>query len=364
MRSRAPPTARPARRTNGSGGRRSRQDGAADRVRRCAPPVVRRAWHRHRQFGTADPPPASRSRGWPDGGLGSSDTGVREGPGRLFPSSTALLRRPAARRPERSLAPEIVIADVRRALRGRPPRDRPDRDQHRDVRRRLVRARGSRHPPPRRPDPGRSGPASPRRDGGRADRRLSGRSSRNTSTTSCSRVLGRRRAADDAPPPPAAPVRRRRRAPPDGPAVSGRGLRGGRDAGPRTAIPGVAIHGDVIVWLPDRGRGGCWQRSLHVFIRSIDFAGVPLRSGTPPGPGTAATRMAGHVEEPSKKVRAAELLAVAAEARASTGGAGTAWGPRPRSCSEKRLRRRAMGRPCVRPHARVSGGEKDPDGAA
>ena len=33
-------------------------------------------------------------------------------------------------------------------------------------------------------------------------------------------------------------------------------------------------------------------------------------------PGTPATRMAGHVDEPTKKARAAELLAIAAEARA------------------------------------------------
>jgi threonylcarbamoyladenosine tRNA methylthiotransferase MtaB len=82
----------------------------------------------------------------------------------------------------------------------------------------------------------------------------------------------------------------------------------------RSAIPGVAIHGDVIVGFPTEDEAA-WRRSIH-FIRSIGFAGIhAFRYSARPG--TAAVRMAGSVDEPTKKARAAELLAHAAEARAS-----------------------------------------------
>jgi threonylcarbamoyladenosine tRNA methylthiotransferase MtaB len=81
----------------------------------------------------------------------------------------------------------------------------------------------------------------------------------------------------------------------------------------RDAVPGVAIHGDVIVGFPTEG-DAAWERSL-AFIRSIDFAGLHVFRYSA-RPGTAAIRMAGHVDEPTKKRRAAALLAVAADARA------------------------------------------------
>jgi threonylcarbamoyladenosine tRNA methylthiotransferase MtaB len=81
----------------------------------------------------------------------------------------------------------------------------------------------------------------------------------------------------------------------------------------RDAVPGVAIHGDVIVGFPTEDEAA-WERSL-AFIRSIDFAGLHVFRYSA-RPGTAAIRMAGHVDEPTKKRRAAELLAVAADARA------------------------------------------------
>jgi len=82
----------------------------------------------------------------------------------------------------------------------------------------------------------------------------------------------------------------------------------------RSAIPGVAIHGDVIVGFPTEDEAA-WRRSIG-FIRSIGFAGIhAFRYSARPG--TAAVRMAGSVDEPMKKSRAAELLALAAEARAS-----------------------------------------------
>jgi tRNA A37 methylthiotransferase MiaB len=80
----------------------------------------------------------------------------------------------------------------------------------------------------------------------------------------------------------------------------------------RAAIRGVAIHGDVIVGAPTED-DAAWQRSL-AFIRSVGFAGIhSFRYSARPG--TAATRMAGQVDEATKKARAATLLAVAADAR-------------------------------------------------
>jgi threonylcarbamoyladenosine tRNA methylthiotransferase MtaB len=81
----------------------------------------------------------------------------------------------------------------------------------------------------------------------------------------------------------------------------------------RKAIPGVAIHGDVIVGFPTED-DSAWQQTL-AFIRSIDFAGLHVFRYSA-RPGTPAIRMSGQVDEPTKKRRAAELLAVAADARA------------------------------------------------
>jgi threonylcarbamoyladenosine tRNA methylthiotransferase MtaB len=81
----------------------------------------------------------------------------------------------------------------------------------------------------------------------------------------------------------------------------------------RAAIPAVAIHCDVIVGFPTED-DAAWRRSLD-FIRSVDFAGIHVFRYSA-RPGTAAVRMAGAVDEPTKKTRAAELLALAAAARA------------------------------------------------
>ena len=80
----------------------------------------------------------------------------------------------------------------------------------------------------------------------------------------------------------------------------------------REAIPGVAVHGDVIVGFPTED-DAAWERSLS-FIDSIDFAGIHVFRYSA-RPGTAATRMTGQVDEPTKKARAATLLAAAADAR-------------------------------------------------
>ena len=81
----------------------------------------------------------------------------------------------------------------------------------------------------------------------------------------------------------------------------------------RAALPGVAVHADAIVGFPTED-DSAFARSLD-FIRSLDLAGLHVFRYSA-RPGTAATRMAGQVDEPTKKRRAAKLLAVAAAARA------------------------------------------------
>jgi threonylcarbamoyladenosine tRNA methylthiotransferase MtaB len=81
----------------------------------------------------------------------------------------------------------------------------------------------------------------------------------------------------------------------------------------RSAVAGVAIHGDIIVGFPTED-DAAWQRSL-AFIRSIDFAGVHVFRYSA-RPGTPAVRMTGQVDERVRKARATELLALAATSRA------------------------------------------------
>jgi threonylcarbamoyladenosine tRNA methylthiotransferase MtaB len=82
----------------------------------------------------------------------------------------------------------------------------------------------------------------------------------------------------------------------------------------RDAIPGVAVHADAIVGFPTED-DAAFEQSV-AFIRSLGLAGLHVFRYSP-RPGTAAVRMRGQVDEPTKKRRAAELLAIAAEARAS-----------------------------------------------
>ena len=82
----------------------------------------------------------------------------------------------------------------------------------------------------------------------------------------------------------------------------------------RGAIPGVAIHADVIAGFPTEDDDAFARSSA--FIGSLDPAGLHVFRYSA-RPGTPATRMAGQVDEPTKKARAAELLAMAAQARAS-----------------------------------------------
>ena len=73
------------------------------------------------------------------------------------------------------------------------------------------------------------------------------------------------------------------------------------------------MHADAIVGFPTED-DAAWDRSV-AFIRSLDLAGLHVFRYSP-RPGTAATRMTGQVDEPTKKRRSAELLALAADARA------------------------------------------------
>jgi threonylcarbamoyladenosine tRNA methylthiotransferase MtaB len=82
----------------------------------------------------------------------------------------------------------------------------------------------------------------------------------------------------------------------------------------REAIPEAAVHADVITGFPTED-DAAWTRSM-TFIRSLGLAGIHVFRYSQ-RPGTAAVRMRGHVDEAVKKRRAAELLAHAAEARAA-----------------------------------------------
>ncbi|HEY5435023.1 MAG TPA: tRNA (N(6)-L-threonylcarbamoyladenosine(37)-C(2))-methylthiotransferase MtaB [Candidatus Limnocylindrales bacterium] len=81
----------------------------------------------------------------------------------------------------------------------------------------------------------------------------------------------------------------------------------------RAAIPGVAVHADVIAGFPTED-DQAFARSI-AFIRELDPARLHVFRYSA-RPGTPATRMTGQVDERTKKVRAGELLAVAADARA------------------------------------------------
>jgi threonylcarbamoyladenosine tRNA methylthiotransferase MtaB len=82
----------------------------------------------------------------------------------------------------------------------------------------------------------------------------------------------------------------------------------------RAAIPGVAIHADVIAGFPAED-DAAFERSV-AFIRDLDPAGLHVFRYSA-RPGTPATRMLGQVDERTKKARAAELLAVGAASRAA-----------------------------------------------
>ncbi|MEW6225656.1 MAG: tRNA (N(6)-L-threonylcarbamoyladenosine(37)-C(2))-methylthiotransferase MtaB [Chloroflexota bacterium] len=87
----------------------------------------------------------------------------------------------------------------------------------------------------------------------------------------------------------------------------------------RAAIPGVAVHADVIAGFPTED-GAAFARTVAL-VRELHLAGLHVFRYSA-RPGTPATRMAGQVDERTKKARAGELLAVGADARAAWARAG------------------------------------------
>jgi threonylcarbamoyladenosine tRNA methylthiotransferase MtaB len=81
----------------------------------------------------------------------------------------------------------------------------------------------------------------------------------------------------------------------------------------RRAIPGVAVHADVIVGFPGED-DAAWARTMAC-LRSLDLAGIHVFRYSA-RPGTPAARMVGQVDGRTKKRRSAEALAIAADARA------------------------------------------------
>jgi threonylcarbamoyladenosine tRNA methylthiotransferase MtaB len=82
----------------------------------------------------------------------------------------------------------------------------------------------------------------------------------------------------------------------------------------RVAVPDVAIHADLIAGFPGEDEES-WSWTV-AFVRGLSLAGVHVfrYSGRP---GTPAVRMVGQVDGRTKKRRASEALALAAEARAT-----------------------------------------------
>ncbi len=82
----------------------------------------------------------------------------------------------------------------------------------------------------------------------------------------------------------------------------------------RAAIPGLAVHADAIVGFPTEDEAA-FRRTVDL-VRSLELAGLHVFRYSE-RPGTPATRMAGQVDGGARKARAGELLAVAADARAA-----------------------------------------------
>jgi threonylcarbamoyladenosine tRNA methylthiotransferase MtaB len=82
----------------------------------------------------------------------------------------------------------------------------------------------------------------------------------------------------------------------------------------RAAIPGVAVHADVIVGFPTED-DAAFARTVSM-VRRLGLAGLHVFRYSE-RPGTPATRMAGQVDGRTRKARAAEMLTIGGEARAA-----------------------------------------------
>jgi threonylcarbamoyladenosine tRNA methylthiotransferase MtaB len=81
----------------------------------------------------------------------------------------------------------------------------------------------------------------------------------------------------------------------------------------REAVPGAAVHADLIAGFPGED-DAAWARTLQ-FVSGLELAGVHVFRYSS-RPGTPAARMVGQVDAATRKRRAAEALVLAAEARA------------------------------------------------
>jgi threonylcarbamoyladenosine tRNA methylthiotransferase MtaB len=81
----------------------------------------------------------------------------------------------------------------------------------------------------------------------------------------------------------------------------------------RDAIPGVAMHADVIAGFPGEDEPA-WDRTMTT-LRTLDLAGIHVFRYSA-RPGTPAARMVGAVDERTKKRRAAQALELVASAGA------------------------------------------------
>lgn len=81
----------------------------------------------------------------------------------------------------------------------------------------------------------------------------------------------------------------------------------------RAAIPGVAIHADLITGFPTED-DAAWRRTVE-FLERLEPAGLHVFRYSR-RPGTPATRMTGQVDEATRRRRSAEALELAAAARA------------------------------------------------
>ena len=238
------------------------------RCRRC--PGSRRSRPRR---STASPTTARRSSG--PGRSSRSRTAARSS------ARTASSRGPAA--PERSLAPDVVLADVRRALAA----------GHREIVLTGINigtydGGWSERGAPRRahPDPRSRSPGLVRRilDETAVERiRLSSIEPQHVDDELLAR-LGRRRAADAAAPPPAAPVGRRRRAPPDGPPLPDRATTRASSSARRAAIPGRR-RSTPTSSPASRPRTTRRSRGSLAFIRALGPRRASTSSATRPDPG-------------------------------------------------------------------------------
>ena len=123
----------------------------------------------------------------------------------------------------------------------------------------------------------------------------------------------------------------------------------------RQTVPGAAIHADVIAGFPTED-DAAWERG-RAFIESVGFAGLHVFRYSA-RPGTPAVRMAGQVDEPVRRERAAALLDAGRAAPPLLRGA--PGRPGPGRAVRGARRRGPLGGPRGEPRPRRGGGAGRP----